>query len=111
MLELKCKPCDKPTTDSACPEKWPKATANTPKTPAQPPMTSSHKIFTLSNWLSIYAYILSHPRANQASIFQHFCSLQKGALIFDQSTLSHKFQEWPKVQAYANDTPNALSSK
>ncbi|KAF9221518.1 DDE-domain-containing protein [Gyrodon lividus] len=108
---MKHKPRDKPTTDSARPAKRPKATTNTPKTSAQPPITSSRTNFTLADWLSVYAYIDSHPGVNQASIVQHFHSLQKGALLFDQSTLSCKLQQQPKIQAHANDTPNALSSK
>ncbi|KAF9222121.1 DDE-domain-containing protein [Gyrodon lividus] len=100
MLELKCKPRDKPTTDSAHPAKWPKATTNTPKTSAQPPITSSCTNLTLADWLSVYAYIDSHPGVKQASIVQHFHSLQKGALLFDQSTLSRKLRQQPKIQAH-----------
>ncbi|KAF9224586.1 DDE-domain-containing protein [Gyrodon lividus] len=65
-----------------------------------PPITSSRTNLTLADWLSVYAYIDSHPGVNQASIVQHFRSLQKGALLFDQSTLSRKLRQWPKIQAY-----------
>ncbi|KAF9242089.1 hypothetical protein BU15DRAFT_73017 [Melanogaster broomeanus] len=45
MLELKRKPCNKPTTD-AHPAKRPKASADTPKTSAHPPKTSSRQNLT-----------------------------------------------------------------
>ncbi|KIO02119.1 hypothetical protein M404DRAFT_97074, partial [Pisolithus tinctorius Marx 270] len=45
---------------------------------------------TLSDWMQVYSFIDNHPTTTQANIVQHFCSLETGALLFDQSTLSCK---------------------
>ena len=59
----------------------------------------------------VYTYVDAHPGVSQANIVEHFQTRYEGALIFNQSTLSHKLQEQPKVEAHVNDNPNALSSK
>jgi len=47
----------------------------------------------------------------QCDIVNHFKSLQSGALIFTQSTLSRKLKERLTLEARIKDNPNALSSK
>jgi Tc5 transposase DNA-binding domain len=81
------------------------------RTSAQLPKTSSHSILTLSDWITIYSYIDSHPDSTQADIVQHFSTLPTGALVFNQSTLSRKLRDRPKMEARINDSPTALSSK
>ncbi|KAF9226059.1 hypothetical protein BS17DRAFT_684458, partial [Gyrodon lividus] len=91
----KQKPQDKPTNHPLTPVKWQKHTQDAPATSAQLPQQMSHQNLTLTDWLLVYAYIDAHP----------------GALIFNQPTLSCKLRERPKMEAHANDNPNALSSK
>jgi hypothetical protein len=53
----------------------------------------------------------NYPTATQADIVRHFATLKTGRLIFDQSTLSHKLCECPKIEACIHDNSTALSSK
>ncbi|KAG8212900.1 hypothetical protein J3R82DRAFT_11241, partial [Butyriboletus roseoflavus] len=66
---------------------------------------------TLADWLLVYAYIDTHPDISQAGIVEHFQTCHEGALIFNQSTLSHKLRECHNMEACANDNPTALSLK
>ncbi|KAG1818353.1 hypothetical protein DFJ58DRAFT_673379 [Suillus subalutaceus] len=84
------------------------------------PQTSAHSTasectscqnLTLSDWMTVYYFIVSHPTVAQTEIVKHFKSLKSGALIFKQSMLSHKLREHPKMEAQVNDNPSALSSK
>lgn len=84
---------------------------NAPRTSAQAPPTSSWKNLTLADWLTVYAFVDEHPTARQGDVVRHFATLKSGALIFDQSTLSRKLRERPKMEARVNDNPSALSSK
>jgi hypothetical protein len=59
----------------------------------------------------IYAFIDTHPAATQTDVVRHFTMLPTGKLIFDQSTLSCKLRECPKMEACITDNPAALSSK
>jgi len=108
---LKRKPHNPPETT---PVKWCKIGAdinNGPRTSAQLPKASSCQNLTLSNWMDVYSYVDSHPNASQADIVWHFSTLATGALVFDQSTLSRKLQDHPKMEARVNSNPTALSSK
>ena len=107
---LKRKPRDPPKTVST---KWRKIGVGTdlPRTSAQLPKTSSRPNLTLSDWMTVYSYADSHPDCTQADIVRHFSTLVTGALIFDQSTLSRKLRDRPKMEARVNENPTALSSK
>jgi len=61
--------------------------------------------------MDVYSYVDSHPNASQADIVWHFSTLATGALVFDQSTLSRKLRDRPKMEARVNSNPTALSSK
>ncbi|KIK76168.1 hypothetical protein PAXRUDRAFT_170719, partial [Paxillus rubicundulus Ve08.2h10] len=93
------------------PVKWQKHIQDGRTTSAQLPQQTSHQNLTLTDWLLIYAYIDSHPDVSQAGIVEHFQTRHKVVLIFNQSTLSHKLQEHPKMEACANDNPTALLLK
>ena len=84
--------------------------SNTPSGTSTPPATS-RKNLTLADWLTVYAYVDQHPTAKQGDVVRHFATLESGALIFDQSTLSRKLRERPDMEARVNDDPSALSSK
>ncbi|KAF9220549.1 hypothetical protein BS17DRAFT_849410, partial [Gyrodon lividus] len=107
----KWKPWDKPTNRPLAPVKRQKHTQDAPATSAQLPQQMSRQNLTLADWLLVYAYIDAHPGVSQANIVEHFQTRHEGALIFNQSTLSRKLQECPKMEARANDNPNALSLK
>jgi hypothetical protein len=112
-LTLKRKPRDKPAAYTQ-PAKKQKITNDTPRTSAtQLPnkCSNSRQNLTLADWLSVYAFIDTHPHATQADIVRHFKSLPTGALNFDQSTLSRKLRTRPNMEARINDNPNALSAK
>ncbi|KIM60148.1 hypothetical protein SCLCIDRAFT_124840 [Scleroderma citrinum Foug A] len=107
---LKRKPRDPPKTMSA--KQWKiGAGADLPHTSAQLPKTLSCPNLTLSDRITVYSYADSHPDCTQADIVRHFSTLATGALIFDQSTLSCKLQDCPKMEAHVNENPTALSSK
>ncbi|KIM58129.1 hypothetical protein SCLCIDRAFT_1191717 [Scleroderma citrinum Foug A] len=105
---LKRKSCDPPTNPP--PVKQQKK-GDMPCTSAQLPKASSHQNLTLSDWLIVYSYVDLHLNTPQADIVQHFGSLATRALVFTQSTLSCKLHDRPKMEAYVNDNPTALSSK
>ncbi|KIK22667.1 hypothetical protein PISMIDRAFT_102181, partial [Pisolithus microcarpus 441] len=66
---------------------------------------------TLSDWMTVYSYVDSHPDASQVDIVWHFSSLAIGALLFDQSTLSQKLCDHLKMEAHTDTNPLPLSSK
>ena len=107
---LKRKPRNKPAISSR-PAKQQKCIKNSPRTSAQTSEVTSRQNLTLADWLTVYAFVDTHPTTSQAGIVQHFATLKKGKLIFNQSTLSRKLQERPKLEARVNDNPAALSSK
>jgi Tc5 transposase DNA-binding domain len=61
--------------------------------------------------MTVFAYIDSHPTLPQNLIVKHFQTLKSGALIFTQSTLSHKLHSQLELEGHVTDNPNALSSK
>jgi hypothetical protein len=111
MTAKKRKPRDKPAPYQREPKK-PKV-KDAPATSAHPTAshTSLRQNLTLSDWLTVFAYIDAHQAMPQCDIVNHFKSLQSGALIFTQSTLSRKLKERLTLEARINDNPNALSSK
>jgi hypothetical protein len=109
MVADKRKPQDKPPY-----QRQPKKLKvnDTPATSAQPAAhTAARQNLTLNDWLTVFAYIDAHPAISQCDIVNHFKSLQSGALIFTQLTLSRKLKECSTLEARINDNPNALSSK
>jgi hypothetical protein len=109
MLHVNRKPHDKPANRP--PVKRQKHIQDAPATFTQPPQHMLLQNLTLTDWMSVYAYVDTHPDVPQANIMEHFRTLHEGALIFNQSTLSHKLRECPKMEARANDNPNPLLSK
>ncbi|KIK13080.1 hypothetical protein PISMIDRAFT_119583, partial [Pisolithus microcarpus 441] len=104
------KPRNPPKTTP--PAKWHNTGVNdAPRTSAQLPATSSRQNLTLSDWMTVYSYVDSHPNASQVDIVRHFSSLATGALLFDQSTLSWKLRDRLKMEARIDTNPLALSSK
>jgi hypothetical protein len=89
-----------------------------PKAPWKAPATSSisakdrrRKNLTVNDWLTVFAFIDTHPGISQASVCNHFCSLADGALVFNQATLSQKLKKREDVKAYATSFPNAVSTR
>ncbi|KAG6327246.1 hypothetical protein ID866_11843 [Astraeus odoratus] len=107
---LKWKPHDPPKTTP--PVKQCKiGVKDAPHTSAQLLITSSHKNLTLSDWMTIYSYVDSHPDIPQSNMVQYFSTLKTRALIFTQSTLSHRLHDHSKMEAHINSNPTPLSSK
>ncbi|KIJ26725.1 hypothetical protein M422DRAFT_272186 [Sphaerobolus stellatus SS14] len=67
-----------------------------PKSSAIQPAQKGRKNLTLHDWLTVFQWIDEHPNVNQSKIVEHFATLQEGALIFTQSTLSRKLQSRPR---------------
>ncbi|KAF9220266.1 hypothetical protein BS17DRAFT_715184 [Gyrodon lividus] len=107
LKTLKRKPQNIPA-DAPKPAKRQK-TKDAPCISAQIPF--AQKNLTLAGWMKVCAFIDSRPTITQANIIQHFSSLQTGALLFHQSTLSCKLRKHPKMEACINNNPTALSSK
>ena len=64
MVEiLKRKSCS-PSRAAVPAKRWKITVADTPRTSAQAPKTSSHLNLTLSDWMTVYAYVDSHPDPN-----------------------------------------------
>ena len=66
---------------------------------------------TLHDWLTVFAFIDSHPDMSQENVVTYFKTRAEGALYFDQSTLSRKLKNRFELELRVNDNPNALSSK
>jgi hypothetical protein len=69
------------------------------------------KNLTLHDWMTVFAFVDSHPDLGQPKIVQHFKTKLMGTLTFDQSTLSRKLKGRSELEAQAQTIPNALSSK
>ena len=67
---LKRKPCN-PSRAAVPAKRWKITVADTPCTSAQAPKTSSRLNLTLSDWMTVYAYVDSHPDLTQADIVWH----------------------------------------
>ncbi|KIO01469.1 hypothetical protein M404DRAFT_150241 [Pisolithus tinctorius Marx 270] len=110
MPSEKCKPRDKPHPYNH-PAKKPRNIHDAPATSAQLVKSTTCSNLTLSDWLTVFAYIDAHPALLQNCVVKHFQTLKSGALNFTQATLSHKLCNRVALEAHANDNPNALSSK
>ena len=84
---------------------------NLPATSALPPIDDKRRNLTLADWMTVYAYIDSHPDANQGEIVKYFRTHPSGRLIFDQSTLSRKLRDRSKLETHIDSHPSVLSGK
>ncbi|KAF8482661.1 hypothetical protein DFH94DRAFT_612029, partial [Russula ochroleuca] len=111
--ELIRKPRDKPAPYSYAqkPGPKPKGVTDAPKTSAKMATTGTRDNLTLRDWMTIFAFIDSHPDMAQAAVVNHFKSKATGALVFTQSTLSRKLKQREKLEERVQSNPNALSSK
>ena len=89
-----------------------------PKTPQKVPATSAisaksrqRKNLTVNDWLTVFAFIDTHPHISQTSVCDHFRTLADSALEFNQATLSRKLKKREDLEAYATSFPNAVSTR
>jgi hypothetical protein len=82
-----------------------------PTTSAKPDKITTRKNLTLNDWLTVFAYIDTHPNQSQAEIVAHFEKELTGALAFSQSALSRAVKRRAELEARVDSNPNALSSK
>ena len=67
---------------------------------------------TLYDWTTVYAHVDTLPQPiNQGEVVKYFATRPEGALVFTQSTLSHKLQHRSEIEARMTSVPNAPSSK
>ncbi|KAF8130344.1 hypothetical protein EV363DRAFT_1417424 [Boletus edulis] len=79
------------------------------KTQTLSSQNASHQNLKLSDWLTIFAYIDTHPTLPQTEVVKHFATLRAGALVFTQSTLSRKLRERSDLEQHVHDNPSALA--
>ena len=108
---LKRKAVDKSVTQPAKKIKRVPKPKDTPATSAVPPAKQSRQNLTLSDWMTVFAYIDSHRDMKQAAVVKYFRTRPSGHLIFDQSTLSRKLRERSELEAHVHSHPNALSGR
>ncbi len=107
---LKRKAADKPCVPAKKAKRAPKP-RDAPATSAVVPPKRSRQNLTLADWMTVFAYIDSHPDVTQGAVINYFKTRASGHLIFDQSTLSRKLRDRSKLEARINSHPNALSGK
>jgi hypothetical protein len=107
--ECTCKSQDKPNPYASKP--GPKAPQKAPATSAISSKSCQWKNLTVNDWLTVFAFIDTHPSISQTSVCDHFNSLTDGALEFNQGTLSQKLKKRENLEAYATSFPNAASTK
>ena len=107
--ECTCKYQDKPKPYASKP--GPTAPRKAPATSAISIKSQKWKNLTINDWLTIFAFIDTHPGISQTSVCNHFQSLTDGALEFNQTTLSWKLKKWEEIEAYAASFLNAVSTK
>ncbi|KAG2076031.1 hypothetical protein BDR04DRAFT_1090856 [Suillus decipiens] len=66
-LNSKCKPRDKPTACNRPVKQQKIITKDTARTSALSPECSSRQNLTLSDWMTVYSFIDSHPNVTQAN--------------------------------------------
>ena len=71
----------------------PKAPQKAPATSAISTKSCQCKNLTVNDWLTVFAFIDTHPGISQTSVCDHFHSLLDGALKFNQATLSRKLKK------------------
>ncbi|KIO03903.1 hypothetical protein M404DRAFT_94526, partial [Pisolithus tinctorius Marx 270] len=69
-----------------------KSSKDAPATSAKQQNTGTQENLTLHDWMMVFAYIDEHPNSSQEDVVKHFATLQTGALVFTQSTLSRKLK-------------------
>ncbi|KAF8262143.1 hypothetical protein EI94DRAFT_1468226, partial [Lactarius quietus] len=82
-----------------------------PATSAISTKSRGHKNLTVHDWLTVFAFVDTHPNISQTGVCNHFHSLADGALEFNQATLSRKLKKRTDVEAYATSFLNAASTK
>ena len=82
-----------------------------PKTSAKPTVSRSHQNLTIGDWLTVFKFMDTHPHLSQGQVVDYFSHCVKGALIFQQCTLSWKLAKHTVLEAHVNSHPSALSSK
>ena len=105
------KPRDKPAPYACKPGPKGKHANNRPETSAKSTATTRCDNLTLKDWLTVFAFIDTHPTLSQERVVDHFSSLENGALKFTQSTLSCKIKQWPDLKERVTSNPSTLSSK
>jgi hypothetical protein len=73
--------------------------------------TRSRTNLTLQDWMTVFAFVDSHPDMGQADIVRYFKTRPEGPIVFEQPTLSRKLKARPDLEARVQSNPNALSSK
>ena len=86
--ERQCKPRPWPAVKPYKPQKRQPVNKDVLKSSAVPLKPKRRNNLTLSDWLTVFAYIDNHPHELQEAIVNHFQTQVEGALFFDQSTLS-----------------------
>jgi hypothetical protein len=109
-IALKRKPRDKPAPYAHKPGPKGPRTTETIKTSARP-VNSKRNNLTLHDWLTVFAFVDSHPALGQAAVVEHFKSRANDALLFTQATLSRRLKNRAEFEARVESNPNALSSK
>ena len=80
-----------------------------PKSSARPVEQTAWKNHILHDWMTVYVYVDTFPTPiNQRKVVQYFATRPEGALVFTQSTLSHKLQHHLEMEAHVHTIPNAL---
>jgi hypothetical protein len=107
------KPRDKPAPYKYVNKPGPKAkqTSDNPATSAKIAPSKKRDNLTLHDWMTVFAFIDTHPTLSQEAIVEHFKSKVNGALIFTQSTMSRKIKQRKDLEACVHSNPTALSSK
>jgi hypothetical protein len=102
-------PVQRPKEDR---EHLPGPSKGIPKTSAQPIEKPRRENLTLSDWMTVYAYVDTLPQLiNQGGVVKYFATRPEGALVFSQPTLSRKLLHRAEMEARIHSNPNALSSK
>ncbi|KAF8868040.1 hypothetical protein CPB84DRAFT_1639718, partial [Gymnopilus junonius] len=107
--ELTRKPCEKPPPYNRPPKQ--KVNKDIPKTSAKPKKQPGQELLTLSDWLTVFAFIDKYPHLSQGEVVKHFKEKVDGALEFTQSSLSQNLKRRKEHEERSKSTPMALSSK
>jgi len=88
-----------------------KAAKDAPKTSAKRKESGRREHLTLADWLTVFAFIDTHPLLSQGEVVKYFANRADGVLIFSQSALSRKLDQRQELENRASSHPSALSSK
>ena len=66
---------------------------------------------TLHDWLTVFAYVDSHPDTPQVQVVEFFRTRPQGALEFTQASLSRKLKTRDQLEQRVHSHPSALASK